>query len=67
MNHSYVPNLKNLWPEYQNPWYDLGARYTVPYTIYGTGVAYRTDRGRTWPSGCRAAAWATLHARCSGR
>jgi spermidine/putrescine transport system substrate-binding protein len=44
LNHSYVPHLKNVWPEFQNPWYDRGARYTVPYTIYGTGVMYRADR-----------------------
>ena len=44
LNHSYVPNLENVWPEYQDPWYDRGAQYTVPYTIYGTGVLYRADR-----------------------
>jgi spermidine/putrescine transport system substrate-binding protein len=44
LNHSYIPNLANLWQEYQDPWYDRQARYTVPYTIYGTGVLYRTDR-----------------------
>jgi spermidine/putrescine transport system substrate-binding protein len=44
LNHSYVPNLGNVWPEYQDPWYDRQAHYTVPYTIYGTGVLYRTDR-----------------------
>lgn len=44
LNKSYVPNLENVWPEYQDPWYDLGARYTVPYTIYDTGVLYRADR-----------------------
>ncbi len=44
LNHTYVPNLTNVWPEYQDPWYDLGARYTVPYTVYGTGVMYRADR-----------------------
>jgi spermidine/putrescine transport system substrate-binding protein len=44
LNHSYIPHLKNVWPEYQNPWYDQGARYTAPYTIYGTGVLYRADR-----------------------
>ena len=32
------PDLKNVWPEYQDPWYDQGAHYTVPYTIYATGV-----------------------------
>lgn len=49
LNHTYVPNLANIWPEYQDPWYDQGARYTVPYTIYGTGVMYRTDRVSSVP------------------
>lgn len=49
LNHSYLPNLGNLWPEYQDPWYDLGAQYTVPYTIYGTGVLYRADRVSSVP------------------
>ena len=49
LNKSYVPNLQNVWPEYQDPWYDQGARYTVPYTIYGTGVMYRADRVKTVP------------------
>ena len=49
INHSYVPNLKNVWPEFQDPWYDREARYTVPYTIYGTGVLYRADRVSSVP------------------
>jgi spermidine/putrescine transport system substrate-binding protein len=44
LNHSYLPSLKNVWPEYQDPWYDQKARYTVPYTVYTTGVCYRADR-----------------------
>jgi spermidine/putrescine transport system substrate-binding protein len=44
INHSYIPNLANVWPELQNPFYDLGAQYTVPYVTYTTGVAWRTDR-----------------------
>lgn len=43
LNHSYLPNLVNVWPNYLDPWYDLGARYTVPYTVYTTGVGYRAD------------------------
>ena len=50
LNHSYVPNLTNLWPSYQDPWYDQEARYTVPYTIYGTGVLYRADRVSSVPA-----------------
>ena len=36
----------NVWPSYYNPgpYYDLGWNYTVPYTIYTWGVAYRRDR-----------------------
>ena len=49
LNHSYLPHLQNTWPEFQDPWYDQGARYTVPYTIYGTGVMYRADRVSSVP------------------
>ncbi|MEO8106147.1 MAG: spermidine/putrescine ABC transporter substrate-binding protein [Actinomycetes bacterium] len=41
---SYLPNLKNAWPEYQDPWYDQGSQYSVPYTVYTTGIGYRSDR-----------------------
>ncbi len=44
LNHSYLPHLKNVWPSLQNPFYDRGSRYSVPYTIYTTGIAYRTDK-----------------------
>lgn len=44
LNHSYIPNLeKNVWPVYSNPYYDGEARYSVPYTVYTTGIAYRRD------------------------
>lgn len=44
LNQSYIPNLKkHVWPVYRNPFYDLGSRYTVPYTIYTTGIAWRAD------------------------
>ena len=49
LNHSYVPNLVNVWPAYQDPWYDKGSHYTVPYTTYGTGVMYRADRVTSVP------------------
>jgi spermidine/putrescine transport system substrate-binding protein len=44
LNQSYLPNLKNAWPEYQDPWYDQKSNYTVPYTVYTTGIGYRADR-----------------------
>jgi spermidine/putrescine transport system substrate-binding protein len=44
LNLDYVPNLKNVWSSFQSPYYDVGSRYGVPYTVYSTGIAYRTDR-----------------------
>jgi spermidine/putrescine transport system substrate-binding protein len=44
LNHSYLPNLeRNIWPELVDPFYDRGARYTVPYVLYTTGIGYRRD------------------------
>jgi spermidine/putrescine transport system substrate-binding protein len=44
LNHELIPNLaKDIWKEFQNPFYDRKWRYTVPYTIYTTGIAYRRD------------------------
>jgi spermidine/putrescine transport system substrate-binding protein len=43
VNNSYITNIKNVWPEYQDPWYDQGSQYTVPYVVYTTGVGYRSD------------------------
>ncbi len=51
LNHEYVPNLqKTIWPSLRDPFYDKGSRYTVPYTIYTTGIGYRTDKVSTTPS-----------------
>lgn len=45
LNHDYIPNLKaNVWRFLQNPWYDQGSLYTVPYTVYTTGIGWRADR-----------------------
>ena len=43
LNHSYIPNIQQAWPDFQNPYYDRGWQYTVPYTIYTTGIAWRKD------------------------
>jgi spermidine/putrescine transport system substrate-binding protein len=44
LNLDYIPNLKNVWSGFQSPYYDVESRYAVPYTVYSTGIAYRTDR-----------------------
>jgi spermidine/putrescine transport system substrate-binding protein len=43
INLSYIPNLTNVWPNLQDPFYDKGSQYSVPYVIYTTGVAWRVD------------------------
>ena len=50
LNHSYLPNLTNVWPQLQDPYYDQDARYTVPYTVYSTGIGYRADKVSTIPA-----------------
>lgn len=61
LNHSYLPHLENVWPGYQDPWYDQGARYTVPYTIYGTGVLYRADEVTSVPDNGYDLMWDEQH------
>ena len=53
VNHSYLPNLKNVWPSLQSPFYDVHSRYSVPYTVYTTGIAYRKDKVKTPPTRLR--------------
>jgi spermidine/putrescine transport system substrate-binding protein len=43
LNHDYLPNRDNLWSNLRNPWYDVGSRYTIPYTTYSTGIGWRDD------------------------
>jgi spermidine/putrescine transport system substrate-binding protein len=43
LNHSYLGNISQAWPDFTNPFYDQGWQYTVPYTIYTTGIAWRKD------------------------
>jgi spermidine/putrescine transport system substrate-binding protein len=44
LNHNLIPNLaENVWAVYQNPYYDQEWRYSVPYVVYSTGIAYRRD------------------------
>jgi spermidine/putrescine transport system substrate-binding protein len=43
INHSYIPNITQAWPDFQDPFYDKGWQYTTPYTIYTTGMSWRKD------------------------
>jgi spermidine/putrescine transport system substrate-binding protein len=45
LNHAYLSNLdKNIWPELQDPFYDRGSRYTVPYVVWMDGIGWRNDK-----------------------
>jgi spermidine/putrescine transport system substrate-binding protein len=49
LNKTYLPNLANVWESLRDPFYDQGGVYTVPYTLYTTGIGYRTDAVATTP------------------
>ncbi|MFZ0089804.1 MAG: spermidine/putrescine ABC transporter substrate-binding protein [Solirubrobacteraceae bacterium] len=50
LNHTYIPNMANAWPDYRNPFYDRDWQYTTPYSIYTTGMAWRKDKVNLSPS-----------------
>lgn len=61
LNLSYIPNLRqNVWPSLRSPWYDVGSRYTVPYTIYTTGIGWRADMLPNFDPATLANPWAAL-------
>jgi spermidine/putrescine transport system substrate-binding protein len=49
LNPTYLPNLRNAWTALQDPFYDLGSQYTVPYSAYTTGIGYRADTVKSIP------------------
>jgi spermidine/putrescine transport system substrate-binding protein len=40
IDHAQIPNFKNLEPKFQNPSYDPGDQYSIPYQWGTTGIAY---------------------------
>jgi spermidine/putrescine transport system substrate-binding protein len=50
LNHSYIPNIANVWADYRDPFYDRSWQYTTPYSIYTTGMAWRKDKVNLAPS-----------------
>jgi spermidine/putrescine transport system substrate-binding protein len=47
---SLIPNIVNLGPEWQNPGYDPGNQYSVPYLWWTTGIAYDTTKVKEVPT-----------------
>ncbi len=44
LNSSLIPNAGNVLGGLQSPYYDVGARYSMPYSVYTTGISYRRDQ-----------------------
>lgn len=44
LNKSYLTNAGNIVSTFNDPWYDPGATYSMPYTYFGTGIGFRADR-----------------------
>jgi spermidine/putrescine transport system substrate-binding protein len=36
-------NLDNIYPYFDDPWYDPDSAHSVPYSMYITGIGYRAD------------------------
>jgi spermidine/putrescine transport system substrate-binding protein len=51
INHDYVPNLGgNVWTQFQSPFYDVGAQFSVPYSVWNTGIFWRNDKVQIDPA-----------------
>ena len=44
LDHRRIPNLKNLYPRFQDPPFDPGRRWSIPYTWDCLGIGYRKSK-----------------------
>ena len=44
LNKTYLTNIGNVVASLRDPYYDKGGVYTVPYTVFGTGIGFRADK-----------------------
>jgi spermidine/putrescine transport system substrate-binding protein len=58
LNKTYLTNAGNIVGSFNDPWYDPGATYSMPYTYFGTGIGYRADR--IDPAEVEAQGWDTV-------
>ena len=58
LDMSLLPNFVNVLDAFRDPWYDPGSKYTVPYTVFSSGIGYRADR--IDPALVEAAGWDIL-------
>jgi spermidine/putrescine transport system substrate-binding protein len=51
LNHDYLTNFQNnVWSQFQSPFYDVNANYTLPYSVWYTGIFWRNDHLSIDPS-----------------
>jgi spermidine/putrescine transport system substrate-binding protein len=50
LDHSKIPNIKNLLPEFQDADFDKGRKYSMPYTWLVLGIGYRKSAMKTGTS-----------------
>jgi spermidine/putrescine transport system substrate-binding protein len=45
LNHTYLTNFsQNVWDSFKSPFYDQESRFTVPYSVWSTGIFWRNDK-----------------------
>lgn len=44
IDHAKLSNFGQIAAPFRNPWYDPNAQHSVPYSIWTTGIAWRTDK-----------------------
>lgn len=49
LDHSKIPNLKNVHPNFQNQAYDPGMKYSAPYMWGTVGFGYRKSKFKSVP------------------
>jgi len=49
LDHSKIPNLKNVDQSFMNPEYDPGRKYSMPYTWLVLGIGYRKSKVKSVP------------------
>jgi spermidine/putrescine transport system substrate-binding protein len=52
LDREKLSNAGNIYPFFDDPWYDGQSAHTVPYAMYTTGIAWRDDKvegmGGSW-------------------
>jgi spermidine/putrescine transport system substrate-binding protein len=49
LDKSLIPNTKNVSPEFMTVAYDVGRKYSLPYTWLALGIGYRKSKVKTVP------------------